>query len=150
MCNLYDSWKSRCTHVVYMIYKLKETVYLLFCLSDIRAVTSKLHSVKSNKAEQKLIHIIKGEEMISRMQGPEKMTLTQLGDYLCLGNSTKVPQNRNKLRKLMSLVPKPQTTSKPVTSGWSLLTEGNSLIKMLLWCHSWSQSKSSTGNLCWY
>ncbi|XP_071123345.1 uncharacterized protein [Mytilus edulis] len=93
--------------------------------ANVRAVTSKLHSVKSNRGDIKLIHVVTGREVIARIQGPEKMSLTQLGHYLCLGNSTKINQNRQKLRKLMDLVPKSKTTIPAVTSGWSLLTEGD-------------------------
>ncbi|XP_071150301.1 uncharacterized protein [Mytilus edulis] len=93
--------------------------------ANVRAVTSKLHSVKSNRGDIKLIHVVTGREVIARIQGPEKMSLTQLWDYLCLGNSTKINQNRQKLRKLMDLLPKSKTTIPAVTSGWSLLTEGD-------------------------
>lgn len=71
-----------------------------------------------------MCHVVGGEEMVTRIQGPDKMSLTQLGDYLCMGNSSKGQHTRKKLKRLMSLVPKSCDVKPPVNSAWSLLTEG--------------------------
>ncbi|XP_078336407.1 uncharacterized protein LOC111132393 [Crassostrea virginica] len=61
--------------------------------------------------------IVKGQEVVERIQGPEKMSTTQIGDFLCLGKA-----NRSGLRPLLDLVPRPETSSPPVNSAWTLLT----------------------------
>ena len=64
--------------------------------------------------------IVKGQEVVERIQGQEKMSTTQIGDFLCLGKA-----NRSGLRPLLDLVPRPETSSPPVNSAWTLLTNGN-------------------------
>ncbi|XP_052059088.1 uncharacterized protein LOC127699772 [Mytilus californianus] len=69
--------------------------------------------------------MVDGDEITARVQGPEKMSLHQVGDYLSIGKSNTTHQTRKELARLVNLVPQPTNTEPAVTSAWSMLTNGD-------------------------
>lgn len=71
-----------------------------------------------------MIHLISGDELIERTETPEKMSLVQLRDYLCIGKSSSGVHNCSGLKQIIDLIPKPCSNDTPVNPAWSLLTKG--------------------------
>ncbi|XP_052702851.1 uncharacterized protein LOC128179458 [Crassostrea angulata] len=72
-----------------------------------------------------MIHLISGDELIERTEAPEKMSLVQLRDYLCIGRSSSGVHNCSGLKQIIDLIPKPWSNDTPVNPAWSLLTKGD-------------------------
>lgn len=47
-----------------------------------------------------MIHLISGDELIERTEAPEKMSLVQLRDYLCIGKSSSEVHNCSGLKQI--------------------------------------------------
>ncbi|XP_052097372.1 cilia- and flagella-associated protein 251-like [Mytilus californianus] len=96
-----------------------------FRIANIRPVRSRLQSMKTNKTEKRMIYMVKGDEITARVQGPDRMSVHQIGDYLTIGKSNTTQQNRKELSRLVNLIPKPTNIVPPITSAWSMLTNGD-------------------------
>ncbi|XP_052079395.1 uncharacterized protein LOC127717680 isoform X1 [Mytilus californianus] len=81
--------------------------------------------MKTNKTEKRMIYMVKGDEITARVQGPDRMSVHQIGDYLTIGKSNTTQQNQKELSRLVNLIPKPTNIVPPITSAWSMLTNGD-------------------------